>query len=139
MVSPPYMAVPRIPWWRNEEAPINPAVLVLLLGVLLLSGCYRGHGGPLDATSLDPDQDQWKLATYYSREAAVSRQKAQELTNRAAVYEQLFGRDSEWVTGTRLLAQFYNETGQEQERRAEMHLDLARHRASAQSARPAGR
>jgi hypothetical protein len=56
--------------------------------------------------------------------ARVSRQQAEALTHRAVVYEQLFGRESEWVSGTRLLAQFYEEEAREAERLADLHLEL---------------
>jgi hypothetical protein len=75
-------------------------------------------------STLDPDQDHRKIAAYYRHEAVVSRQKAEESTHRAGVYERLFGRESEWVTGTRLLAQFYEEAAREQERLARRHLEL---------------
>ena len=114
---------------------MNPAVLILLLGFLLMSGCYRGPAAPLDATSLDPGQDHWTIAAYYRREAAVSRHKADELANRAVVYERLFGRESDWVTGTRLLAQFYEEAAREQDRLAGLHLDLGGRRAPTQAFR----
>ena len=54
----------------------------------------------------------------------MSRQQAEELTHRAMVYEGLFGRESEWVTGTRLLAQFYEEAAHEEEQLANRHLEL---------------
>ncbi len=80
---------------------MHAAILVLLLAIFLLSGC---SGGPA--------------------EAVVSRQQAEELTHRAVVYEWLFGRESEWVTGTRLLAQFYEEAAREEEQLASRHLEL---------------
>ena len=54
---------------------------------------------------MDPSQDQWRIAEYYSREAADFRQKAEELHTRMLIYARLFGAESEWVRGTRLLAQ----------------------------------
>ena len=77
---------------------MHPLVLVLLLGVLLVSGCTRGPRAVLDPVSRDPGQDHWAIASYYSHQAAMSRQQAEELTHRAMVYEGLFGRESEWVT-----------------------------------------
>ena len=108
---------------------MHPLVLVLLLGVLLVSGCTRGPRAVLDPVSLDPGQDHWAIASYYSHQAAMSRQQAEELTHRATVYEGLFGRESEWVTGTRLLARFYEETAKEQDRLADLHLELRRGRS----------
>ena len=103
---------------------MHPLVLVLLLGVLLVSGCTRGPRAVLDPVSRDPGQDHWAIASYYSHEAAMSRQQAEELTHRAMIYEGLFGRESEWVTGTRLLAQFYEEAAREEEQLASRHLEL---------------
>lgn len=80
---------------------------------------------PLDLSSREPSQDHWKIAEYYSHEAAALRQKAQEMSARAQVYELLFGVDSEWVKGTRLLAQFYEGEAEEHERLADEHLELA--------------
>ena len=54
---------------------------------------------------MDPSEDQWRIAEYYSREAAAFRQKAEELHARVLIYARLFGAESEWVRGTRLLAQ----------------------------------
>lgn len=108
---------------------MQPPILILLLGVLLVSGCTRGATAVLDPASRDPSQDHWAIASYYSRQAAVSRQQAEEMTHRAVVYEGLFGRESDWVTGTRLLAQFYEEAAREQDRLADLHLDLGRGRS----------
>ena len=103
-------------------------VLVLLLSVMLMSGCARGPTVVLDPVSPDPGQDHWAIASYYSRQAAMSRQQAEELTHRAVVYEGLFGPESEWVTGTRLLVRFYEEAAREQDRLVDLHLELRRGR-----------
>lgn len=97
---------------------------VMLLWGLALWGCV-GVGPPLDLSSMDPSQDQWRIAEYYSREATRHRQKSHELYARALIYERLFGAGSEWVAGTRLLAQSYEDTAIEHERSAQAHLELA--------------
>jgi hypothetical protein len=108
----------------------------MLLWSLMLWSCV-GVGPPLDLSSLDPSQDQWRIAEYYSREAARHRQKSQELYARILIYERLFGAESEWVVGTRLLAQSYEDAAIEHERSAYMHLELARgHRAPRMNAPP---
>ncbi len=94
-----------------------------VLGVCAALGC-NGPGSPLDLMTMDPVQDQGKIAAYYVLEAARLRQKAQELTDRAGAYELLFGRESDWVRGARLLAQFYEETARERERMARQHMNL---------------
>lgn len=101
----------------------------MLLWSLMLWSCV-GVGPPLDLSSLDPSQDQWRIAEYYSREATRYRQRSQELYASALIYERLFGADSEWVAGTRLLAQSYEDAAIEHERSAHIHLELAgEHRA----------
>jgi hypothetical protein len=94
------------------------------LSGLMLWSCV-GVGPPLDLSSMDPSQDQWRIAEYYSREATRHRQKSQDLYARTLVYERLFGADSEWVIGTRLLAQSYEDAAIEHERLAQKHLELA--------------
>ena len=106
------------------------AFLVLLLAIFLQSGCSGRSTAPLDMTAIDPGQDHWAIAAYYSRQATMSRQQAEELTHRAVVYEGLFGQESEWVTGTRLLVRFYEEAASEQDRLADLHLELSRGRSS---------
>jgi hypothetical protein len=103
---------------------MHAAILVLFLAIFLQPGCSRISTAPLDMTALEPGQDHRKIAAYYRQEAVVSRQQAEELTHRAVVYERLFGLESEWVTGTRLLAQFYEEAAREEEQLAKRHLKL---------------
>lgn len=102
----------------------NQAGLLVLLLALATLGCARAPA-PLDLASPDPSQDQWTIARYHSREAVLLRLKADELSQRVVVYERLFGLDSEWVTGTRLLVQFYDDAAKEQERLAGWHLGIA--------------
>lgn len=105
---------------------MQPVLLVLLLAVLLQPGCSRISTVPLELTTLDQSQDQEKIAAYYRHEAAVARQQAEELNHRAMVYERLFGPESEWVSGTRLLAQFYEEAAREAEQLAQRHLKITK-------------
>jgi hypothetical protein len=102
----------------------HPPVIVLLLGFVLVSGCSSAD--VLDLVSRDPGQDHGAIASYYTREAALSRQQVEELTDRAVLYEGLFGQQSDWVTGTKLLVKFYQEMALEQDRLAELHLKLSR-------------
>lgn len=74
---------------------------------------------------MDTAEDQWRIAEYYSREAADFRQKVEDLHARALIYTRLFGAESEWVRGTRLLAQSYQDAAFEHERLAEQHMMLA--------------
>jgi hypothetical protein len=97
---------------------------MILVSSFMLWGCV-GLGPPLDLSTMDPSQDQWRIAEYYSREAMRLRQTAQELYDRVLIYERLFGAESEWVSGTRLLAQSYENAAFEHERLAHKHLELA--------------
>lgn len=103
---------------------MHAAILILLLAIFFQPGCSGKSTAPLDMTALEPSQDQGKIAAYYRHEAVIARQQAEELTHRAVVYERLFGLESEWVTGTRLLAQFYEEAAREEEQLAKRHLKL---------------
>lgn len=98
--------------------------LVVVVNCALL-GCTSAKT-ELDLTTYDSTQDQSKIAEFYSQKAERLRYMARETTHRAVVYERLFGPDSDWVAGTRLLAQSYEDAANEQDRKAEQHRDLAR-------------
>jgi len=98
--------------------------LLLALGTVVTDGC-TGPRVDLDLMAYDQTQDQRKIAEFYSQEAARLQEKSEELSARIAVYERLFGPDSDWVAGTRLLAQSYEEAAKEHERTAAKHLGLA--------------
>jgi hypothetical protein len=117
---------------------MHPPVLILLFGALLMLSCTRGPTAVLDPVSHDPSQDHWTIAAYYTRQAVASRQQAEEMTNQAVVYERVFGRESDWVAGSRLLVQFYEDAAREQDRLADLHLELARIRSSNQPTRSRG-
>jgi hypothetical protein len=77
-------------------------------------------------TSFDPSQDQKVIVSYYRDQAMVLKEKAAALTESALRYEQLFGSQSDWVSGARQLSQYYAAAAQEQERLAEAHAEVAR-------------
>jgi hypothetical protein len=87
-------------------------------------GCVSSPA-PLTLTSLEPTADQRKIAEYYRQEALSFRLKARELAERIAAYQDLFGADSDWVNGARLLAQFYEHSAIDQDHQALMHLSIA--------------
>jgi hypothetical protein len=60
------------------------------------------------------------------REAGRFRQQAHEMDARLQIYERLFGGDSDWVSGTRLLADSYRQAADEHERLARGHLETLR-------------
>lgn len=100
------------------------ALSFLLLGVFLQAGCGGTPTPPLEMTTLNPSGDHKTIAYHYRHEAMLARQEAEKLADQATVYAQLFGRESDWVSGTMLLVQFYEEIAQEQDRLAEQHLKL---------------
>jgi hypothetical protein len=102
--------------------------ILLLLTCLLSAACHRGPIlplAPLHTASLDPAQNHVNLASMYVRQAARSRELAEEQANRALVYERLFGADSDWVSSARLLSRFYENAAREQEQQANWHLNMA--------------
>ena len=97
----------------------------LAVAVYFLGGCGSTVSN-FDLASTDPRQDQQKIAEFHSQEATRLRLMAQDLSHRVHVYERLFGSSSDWVGGTKLLAQSYEEAATEQERLAERHRALIR-------------
>jgi hypothetical protein len=57
------------------------------------------------------------------------RQKSEELLERTRPYESLFGADSDWVNGSRLLARSYEDEARTHELLAQKHLGLLGGRA----------
>lgn len=108
---------------------------LIVLCSLMVWGC-AGFSPPPDLSTMDPAQDQWRIAEYYSREAARLRQKSVDLYASALLYERVFGAGSDWVAGSRLLAQAYEEAAYEHERLAQKHLDLAGAHREPRSALP---
>jgi hypothetical protein len=101
----------------------HSVVQLFAIGILVMTGCGAATT-ELDLTTDDAAQDHQKIATYYSHEAARLRQATEDLAVRITVYERLFGPTSDWVTGTRLLIDSYEETASGLERRARDHREL---------------
>lgn len=85
--------------------------------MISVASCTRTHE-PLAIDSHDPSHDGRIIATYHADQAKTLHKKAEDVSEQAAAYERLFGPDSEWVVGARLLAQYYEEEAKEQERSA---------------------
>lgn len=85
--------------------------------MISVASCSRAHE-PLALDSHDPSHDGRTIATYHSNQAKTFRKKAEDVSEQAAAYERLFGPDSEWVLGARLLARYYEEEAEETERSA---------------------
>jgi hypothetical protein len=99
-------------------------VLLVAVAITVMNGCTSTTAkSEFELSSSDSPQDHRKIATYYRHEAARLRQASEDLSVRVKVYEQLFGPTSDWVTGTRLLAQSYEEAAQAYERKARQQPD----------------
>ena len=100
-------------------------------------GCWAGCASPdreFDLTSFNASSDQQLIAHYYQQEALRYRRQADELDVRAEMYERMFGPQSDWVSGTRLLAQSYRLAADDRERLGNEHLDSGRN--AGRSTRP---
>jgi len=114
----------------NESMPTthSPHVrldILVLLYVLTVAGCAQPIE-TIEMTSFDPSHDQMAIAGYYRDGAMNMREKAASLAESAVRYEQLFGPQSDWVSGARQLSQYYAAAAQEQERLANAHAEIAR-------------
>ncbi|OQW60374.1 MAG: hypothetical protein BVN28_09015 [Nitrospira sp. ST-bin4] len=99
--------------------------ILVLLYVLTVAGCAQPIE-TIEMTSFDPSHDQMAIAGYYRDGAMDMREKAASLAESAVRYEQLFGPQSDWVSGARQLSQYYAAAAQEQERLANAHAEIAR-------------
>jgi hypothetical protein len=108
-----------------------------MLSALLL-GFWAGCGAPpdreFDLVSFHPSIDQRAIARYYHEEAVRYRRQADELDTRGDMYERMFGSDSDWVTGAKLLAQSYRLAADDRDRLAREHLDAGRNASPSASA-----
>lgn len=106
-------------------------VLGLLIPLFLegIAGCAMSGDGrrePAHLSSSDTTHDQATIAASYREQAQTFRRNARDLADRLASYERIFGSDTDWVIGTKLLMQFYEDAAIERERKAERHDALAR-------------
>ena len=103
-------------------------------------GVWAGCHAPdreFDLLSFNSSIDQRLIARYYQEEAARHRQQADELEFRAEMYERMFGPSSDWVAGSRLLAQSYRLVADDRDRLAKEHLEEGLNaRSSSSSLRP---
>jgi hypothetical protein len=112
-----------------HQVVLNCFLLSVMLVVMLVSGCRCEATPGFDPTLRSPGQDHAAIATYYNRHAAALHQRAEQMTYRGMIYERLFGRDSDWVSGAQLLVQFYEDMAREQDRLADLHLNLSKDRS----------
>jgi hypothetical protein len=98
--------------------------LLILLCALVGVACAQSIQ-TTDKTSFGPSQDRQAIADYYRGEAMVLKEKAAAIAESAVRYEQLFGPQSDWVSGARQLSQYYAVAAQDLERRAEAYEEAA--------------
>ncbi len=108
---------------RRKRVRRQVARSLLLVCLLEIVGC-ASHA-PIDMGSYDPSHDQRAIADYYRHRAFAMREKAAAQATAAVRYEELFGPDSDLVSGARLLARYYEQTALELDRVAEDHAAVA--------------
>ena len=99
--------------------------ILILLCSLAAAGCAQPVE-TIGTTSVDQLQDQMAIVGYYRAEAMVLKEKAAAIAESAVRYEQLFGPQSDWVSGARQLSQYYAVAAQDLERRADAYAEAAR-------------
>ena len=100
----------------------SPLRLIVLVSVCMtgIQSCSASPTVP-DFYGVGPADEQSTIGEYYRQEATVFRQRANVMAERATAYGQLFGEESEWVNGARLLGEFYQQNARERERLAEQY------------------
>ena len=111
--------------WRATVSPLVGWAVPILLCSFAAAGCAQ-TAETTDTTSFDPSQDQMAIAGYYRGQAMALEEKAAAIAESAVRYEQLFGPQSDWVSGARQLSQYYAAAAQELDRRAEASTEVAR-------------
>jgi hypothetical protein len=99
--------------------------VLILLGSFAAAGCAQPVQ-TVDTASFGPSQDQQAIVGYYRTEAMVLKEKAAAIAESAVRYEQLFGPESDWVSGARQLSQYYAVAAQDLERRAQAFEEAVR-------------
>ena len=110
---------------NNLRLPHVGRGILILLCSLAAVGCAQPVE-TIGTTSVDQLQDQMAIAGYYRAEATVLKEKAAAIAESAVRYEQLFGPQSDWVSGARQLSQYYAVAAQDLERRADAYAEAAR-------------
>ena len=85
----------------------SPMRLIVLVAVCIpsIQSCNASPTVP-DFYGVGPADEQSTIGEYYRQEAAVFRQRANVMAERAMAYRQLFGEESEWVRGHGRLTSF---------------------------------
>jgi hypothetical protein len=106
--------------WQRQTVYFLMRMLVLFVVCLSgLQGCRSATPTVPDFFTVGSPEEQRTIGRYYQSEAAQFRQRAQEMAERASAYRELFGEESEWVTGARALGEYYEREAAERERMAQ--------------------
>lgn len=107
-------------WGRRKVCFIRRAIAVFVVCTPGLQSCSASPTVP-DFYGVGTTEEQRTIGEYYRSEAAMFRQRADEMTERVTAYRQLFGEESEWVSGARALGEYYQREARERERLAEQY------------------
>jgi hypothetical protein len=99
------------------QAPIR-LIVAVMTSMLDLQGCSASPK-LLDFNSAETTTDRRALSELYRKEATMFRQKADEMAERATAYGPLFGEESDWVAGARLLGEYYRQEADDRQRLAD--------------------
>jgi hypothetical protein len=110
---------------RMTRSPHVGRGALILVCSLAAAGCAQPVK-TIDTASFGPSQDQQTIVSSYRAEAIVLKEKAAAIAESTSRYEQLFGHQSDWVSGAKLLSQYYAVAAQDLERRAEAYEEAAR-------------
>ena len=110
-------------WRTTVSYHVGWGILIVLCS-LAAAGCVQPV--KVDTISFGPSQDQQTIVGYYRDEGMVLKEKAALIAESAVRYEQLFGPQSDWVSGARQLSQYYAVAAQDLERRAQAYEESAR-------------
>jgi hypothetical protein len=93
--------------------------LALLAGMAIQMGGCGGHRTPTESSTEKLYGKEVDLAAYYRDEAMMLRRKAEDMAGQAEAYRLLFGENSDWVSGARLLTEFYQRAAAERDELAD--------------------
>jgi hypothetical protein len=102
---------------RRQVQFLPPVPLLVVACAVVFQSC-SANPTVLDFYTIQTPEERRAASEYFQNQAVRFRQQANEMAERAETYRQLFGEDSEWVNGTRLLSEYYEREAQERERRA---------------------
>ena len=95
-------------------------ILVLMTCMLNIHGCSASPKF-LDFNAAETADERRAISEFYRKEAIMFRQKADEMAERATAYGPLFGKESDWVTGARLLGEYYQQEARDRQRLADQY------------------